>query len=94
MSAALSWLGDFFLLVGSFLLVTGALGFLRFRDLYARIHESYWGWREISNQEILAQEAIQKEQIARGIGAGLLGFLPGLSRGRHGGDIPGGVRAT
>ena len=38
MSAALSWLGDFFLLVGSFLLVTGALGFLRFRDLYARIH--------------------------------------------------------
>ena len=38
MSVALSWLGDLCLLVGSFLLLTGALGFLRFRDLYARIH--------------------------------------------------------
>ena len=38
MSAALSWLGDLCLLFGSFLLLTGALGYLRFRDLYARIH--------------------------------------------------------
>lgn len=38
MSVALSWLGDLFLLAGSFLLLTGALGFLRFRDFYARVH--------------------------------------------------------
>ena len=38
MSIALYWLGNVFLLLGSFLLLTGALGFLRFRDFYARIH--------------------------------------------------------
>ncbi|NND68373.1 MAG: monovalent cation/H(+) antiporter subunit G [Halioglobus sp.] len=38
MSVALSWLSEVFLLLGSFLLITGAIGFLRFRDFYARIH--------------------------------------------------------
>jgi multicomponent Na+:H+ antiporter subunit G len=38
MSVALYWLGNFLLLAGSFLLLTGALGFLRFRDFYARVH--------------------------------------------------------
>jgi len=38
MSALLHWISDAFLLVGSFLLLSGALGFLRFPDLFARIH--------------------------------------------------------
>lgn len=38
MSAMLFWLSELFLLLGSFLLITGAVGFLRFRDFYARIH--------------------------------------------------------
>ena len=38
MSVALSWLSGLFLLLGCFLLITGAVGFLRFRDFYARIH--------------------------------------------------------
>ncbi len=43
-----------------------------YQSFYGQIDESYWGWREVSNQEIRAQERIQKEQIARGIGAALL----------------------
>ncbi len=38
MSTILAWTSDACLLVGSFLLLTGALGFLRFNDFYARIH--------------------------------------------------------
>ncbi len=38
MTAVLDWAGDACLLIGSFLLLTGALGFLRFGDFYARIH--------------------------------------------------------
>lgn len=38
MSMALHWLGEMCLVAGTFLLLTGALGFLRFRDFYARIH--------------------------------------------------------
>jgi len=38
LSALLPWLSDAALLVGSFLLLSGAVGFLRFRDFYARIH--------------------------------------------------------
>ncbi|TXS94290.1 monovalent cation/H(+) antiporter subunit G [Parahaliea maris] len=34
----LDWVSGVLLLVGSFLLLTGALGFLRFADFYARIH--------------------------------------------------------
>ncbi len=34
----LHWLSEACLLAGSFLLLTGALGFLRFPDIYARIH--------------------------------------------------------
>ena len=45
---------------------------IHYQNLYSQIDESYWGWREVSNQEIHAQERIKKEQIARGIGAALL----------------------
>jgi multicomponent Na+:H+ antiporter subunit G len=38
MSTVLAWGSDACLLIGSFLLLTGALGFLRFNDFYARIH--------------------------------------------------------
>lgn len=38
MSSLVTLLSDTCLLLGSLLLVTGALGFLRFRDFYARIH--------------------------------------------------------
>ncbi len=34
----MEWVGNICLFIGSFLLLTGALGFLRFRDFYARIH--------------------------------------------------------
>jgi multicomponent Na+:H+ antiporter subunit G len=37
-SVVLDWASDACLLIGSFLLLTGALGFLRFADFYARIH--------------------------------------------------------
>ncbi|GAB3283804.1 monovalent cation/H(+) antiporter subunit G [Parahaliea aestuarii] len=38
MSAILEPLSSVCLLLGSFLLLTGALGFLRFADFYARLH--------------------------------------------------------
>lgn len=38
MSALTGYLADACLLLGSLLLLTGALGFLRFQDFYARIH--------------------------------------------------------
>lgn len=38
MSSLLAWTSDACLLAGSFLLLTGAIGFLRFPDLYTRIH--------------------------------------------------------
>lgn len=38
MSTALHLISDAFLLAGSFLLLTGALGFLRFPDVFSRIH--------------------------------------------------------
>lgn len=38
MNALWLWASDACLLIGSFLLLTGALGFLRFPDFYARIH--------------------------------------------------------
>ncbi|WP_116367824.1 monovalent cation/H(+) antiporter subunit G [Parahaliea mediterranea] len=38
MSAVLAILSGACLLLGSFLLLTGALGFLRFADFYARLH--------------------------------------------------------
>jgi multicomponent Na+:H+ antiporter subunit G len=37
-SVIIAWASDVCLLIGSFLLLTGALGFLRFADFYARIH--------------------------------------------------------
>jgi len=37
-SSLLAWSSDALLLAGGFLLLTGAIGFLRFPDLYARIH--------------------------------------------------------
>ena len=45
---------------------------VHYQKLYSDIDQSYWGWREVSNQELRAQERIQKEQIVRGIGAALL----------------------
>lgn len=38
MNAPAQFASEAALLIGSFLLLTGALGFLRFRDFYARIH--------------------------------------------------------
>ncbi len=32
------WASDICLFIGSFLLLTGAIGFIRFKDFYARIH--------------------------------------------------------
>lgn len=34
----MQWTSDALLLIGSFLLLTGAIGYLQFRDFYARIH--------------------------------------------------------
>ena len=38
MSMLLHWFSEACLLAGSFLLLTGALGFLRFPDVFSRIH--------------------------------------------------------
>lgn len=38
MTMLVEWLSGALLFLGSFLLLTGALGFLRFADFYARIH--------------------------------------------------------
>ena len=38
MSEILKWIGDFFLLAGGFLCITGGVGLLRLPDFFTRVH--------------------------------------------------------
>jgi hypothetical protein len=40
-----------------------------YQSYAAQLEPNYWNWREASNSEIFAKEALRREQIARGAGA-------------------------
>jgi len=42
---------------------------IHYQNYAAKLEPNYWHWREASSQEILAKEALRREQIIRGVGS-------------------------
>jgi hypothetical protein len=41
---------------------------IHYQNFTSHLESNYWYWRETSNQELYAKDALRKEQIARGVG--------------------------
>jgi len=52
---------------------------IHYQNYATRLEPNYWHWREASSQEILAKEALRREQIARGAASALTMVAIGLS---------------
>lgn len=42
---------------------------IHYQNFASQLESNYWYWREASSQELYAKEALQREQIARGVGS-------------------------
>ncbi len=45
---------------------------VHYQSFAGQLQDNYWKWRETSSQEVVAKEALRREQIARGVGSALV----------------------